>query len=188
MTKNIICIDLSTELCSVAIKYNNKIFTKYKFIKKKNKQIILLLIKKIIKYNKIKIYKINYFIINKGPGSILGYRISYIISKIFKFKYKKIKIIKTNTFKIIINNIKKKYKFYKNGIICIYNSIIEILMYNIIKKKIIIYNNLEKFKKKIIYIKNKKKIFVNNYQLKKKINYFFKKKIYIIYPKAKYML
>ncbi len=189
MIKNIISIDISTELLSVAIKYKNKIFTQYSFTNKKKKQNILLLIHYIININNININKINYFIINKGPGSLLGYRISYIISNIFKLKYKNIKIIKFNTFQIILNNIKKKKIKYKNSIICIYNSINNILLFNIKYKKIIKFNNFNKFKKKIISNLNKiNKIFVNNYQFKNNINIFYKKKIYIIYPKAKYML
>ncbi len=189
--KNILAIDISTELNSVAIKYNNKIFTKYKFSIKKNNQYILILIKEIIKKNNINIKKIDYFIINKGPGSIMGTRLSINIAQIFLLKYKKIKIIKINTFNIILENIKKiKYINKKNFYIIIYNSNLNIYIYN--KKNNILLNRKyifsKKFKKKI---KNKKKILLitNQYKSKKKIiNLFKNNNIKIIYPKAKYMI
>ncbi len=193
MNKNIIAIDMSTELCSVSIKYKKKIFTKYKFSKKKNSKYILKIIKLIIDKNNLSINKINYIFINKGPGSIIGTRISYNIAQIFKFKYKNIKIIKFNTFEIIREiYLKKKKEFY----IIIYNSLLNINICYIKKKYIYLYKikNLYKFQKKInLIIKNKNnKIIVNNYQLKKKILNFIpnknKKKIKIIYPKSKYMI
>ncbi len=189
MNKNILAIEISTELSSVAIKYNNKIYTKYKFINKKKNQYILILIKKIINFYNIKIKKINYIIINKGPGSIIGTRIALNIAQIFKLKYKNIKIIKLNCFKIICNNLKKK-NIKKNFIINIYHSINNIITYNNInnKIKIIKYNCFKKFKKKILFLSKKINIIVNNYQFKNKLKKIIKRKILIIYPKAKYML
>ncbi len=183
--KNIIAIEISTELCSIAIKYNKRIFTKYKFINKKKNQYILLLINKIIKKNNIKINKIKYIIINKGPGSIIGSRMSNNISELFKLKNKKIKIIKLNSFRIILNNLKIKKKIKKNIFIIIYNNINNIIIYN--KKKIKKYNSMKKIKK-LLFLNKNLYIIVNNYQLKNKIKKFYKKKINIIYPKAKYML
>ncbi len=188
INKNTLAIEISTELCSIAIKYNKKIYTKYKFINKKKNQYILILIKKIIYDNNININNIKYIIINKGPGSIIGSRIAYNIAELFKLKYKKIKIIKLNSFKIILNNIKIKKKINKNIFISIYNSINNIIIYNKKKNKIKKYNSIKKFKKKIISLSKNINLIVNNYQFKKKIDHFYKKKIYIIYPKAKYML
>ncbi len=190
--KNILAIEISTELCSVAIKYKNKIFTKYKFNKKINNKYILVLIDTIIKKNKINIKKINYFIINTGPGSIIGTTLSLNIAQIFLLKYKKIRILKINTFNIInenINNIKNinRKKIY----IIIYNSNTNIKIYNkkkniFIKKKYIL---SKKFKKKINKKKNKIYLVTNQYKSKKKIiNIFKNKNIKIIYPKAKYMI
>ncbi len=190
INKNILAIEISTELYSVAIKYNNKIFTKYKFMNKKKHQNILLLINNIIKKKKINIKKINYIVINKGPGSLIGTRLSYIISKIFRLKYKKIKIVKTTSFKIIQKNyIHKNYNINnKHYLIAIYNSKNKILVYISTKKNIIKYNNIKNFKKKIEKFNKKFIIIVNNYQFKKKIKNIKNKKIYIYYPKAKYML
>ncbi len=190
MKKNIISIDISTELYSVAIQYNNNIFTKKKINKKKNNQNILILIKKIIKKNKINLKKINYFLINNGPGSIISKNISLNIAQIFSLKYKNIKLIKINTFNIIkekINKIKyRKKKYY----IIIYNSIMDIhICY--IKNNNIIYKkktSINKIKKNIY--KTKKKIITNRLQSKQKISNILKNKnnINIIYPKAKYMI
>ncbi len=186
INKNILAIEISTELCSVAIKYKKKIFTKYKFINKKKHQYILVLINKLTKKNNININKIKYIYINKGPGSIIGTRIAFNIAELFKLKNKKIKILKSNSFKIILNNLKIKKKINKNIFISIYNSIYNIIIYykNRIKK----YNSIKIFKKKIISLPKKINIIVNNYQFKNKIKNFYKKKIYIIYPKAKYMI
>ncbi len=187
--KNIIAIEISTELCSLLIKYKKNIFKKYIFNKKRNNQYILNLINNIIKKNKIKINKINYFIINKGPGSIIGIRISYIIAKIFLIKYPKIKIIKISTFQIIINNLKYKKK-KKKYIIIIYNSIndINICIIKKNKKKFINFKCFKIFIIKINKINNNYIIIVNNYKLYKKIKNIFIKKIKIYYPKAKYMI
>ncbi len=185
INKNILAIEISTELYSIAIKYNEKIFTKYKFINKKKHQYILILINKLVKNNNINISKIKYIFINKGPGSIIGTRIASNIAELFKLKNNKIKILKSNSFKIILNNIKIKKKINKNIFISIYNSIYNIIIYynNKIKK----YNSIKSFKKKIKSLPKKTNIIVNNYQFKNKIKSFYKKKIYIIYPKAKYM-
>ncbi len=189
--KNILAIEISTELCSVAIKYKNKIFTKYKFNKKINNKYILVLIDSIIKKNKINIKKINYFVINTGPGSIIGTKLSLNIAQIFILRYKKIKILKINTFHIINENIRKIKKINKKKIyIVIYNSKINIKIYNnkkniFIKKKYIL---SKKFKKKNNE-KNKIYLITNQYKSKNKIiNIFKNKNIKVIYPKAKYMI
>ncbi len=189
--KNILAIEISTELCSVAIKYKNKIFTKYKFNKKINNKYILVLIDSIIKKNKINIKKINYFVINTGPGSIIGTKLSLNIAQIFILRYKKIKILKINTFHIINENIRKIKEINKKKIyIIIYNSKINIKIYNnkkniFIKKKYIL---SKKFKKKNNG-KNKIYLITNQYKSKNKIiNIFKNKNIKVIYPKAKYMI
>ncbi len=186
--KNILAIEISTELDSVAIQYKKNIFTKYKFNKNKNHKYILILIKNIIKENNININKINYFIINKGPGSIISKNISLNIAQTFCLKYTKIKIIKINTFNIIkenINHLKYKYKEYY---LIIYNSITEIYIWYIKKNKLIYKNKISI--NQINKIKIEKIILTNQYQSKKKIKKLIKnkKKIKIIYPKAKYML
>ncbi len=190
MNKNIIAIDMSTELCSIAIKYKKKIFTKYKFSKKQNSRFILILFNKIIKKQNIKIKKINIFMYNKGPGSIIGTRLSYNIAKIFKFKYKNIKIIKFNSFQIIKEMYNKNEIFF----ITIYSNFLDIKLYQVHKKKskLKIIKNFKIFKKKILIINKKNIILVNNYQFKKKIINLIPNincnKIKIIYPKAKYMI
>ncbi len=141
---NILAIDSSTELCSISIYYKKKIFNKYKYTKIQNSKYILILIKKLIKENNIKIKKINIISFNKGPGSIIGIRICNIISKIFKLKYKKIKILKIKTENIISYNYYNKYNNKNTINIIIYHN----------KNKI--YNYLFKNNKKIK--KKKKKI------------------------------
>ncbi len=187
--KNILAIETSTELNSIAVQYKKKIFTKYKFNKIKNHKYILILIKNIIKKNNINIKKINYLIINKGPGSIISKNISYNIAQIFALKYKNIKIIKINTFKIINENIKNLKHKYKEYYILIYNTILNIHICYIKKNNLIYKKKISTKKIKKFFLKKTINIITNKYQSKKKIKKIIKKrKIKIIYPKAKYMI
>ncbi len=197
MNKNIIAIETSTELCSISIYYKNNIYNKYKYTKLKNSKYVLILISKLINKKKIKLNNIDIIAFNKGPGSIIGIRIAYIISKIFNFKYKNIKIIKINTSLIISENYFLKNNKNKNINIIIYNNINNIYNY-IFKKNKIIYKNKISLNKFNLYIKNinkKIKLIVNKYQTKKKILNIIKifkikniKNIKIIYPKSKYII
>ncbi len=188
--KNILSIEISTELQSVAIKYKKYIFTKKKKTKKNNNQNILILIKKIIQKNNINFKKINYFLINNDPGNILNSNLSLNIAQTFFLKYKNIKLIKTNTFNIINEKIKIKYTKKKKYYFIIFNSIKNIYI-SYIKNHNIIYNkkiSLNKIIKKIN--STKKEIITHKYKSKKKILNLMnkKKKIKIIYPQAKYMI
>ncbi len=190
--KNILSIDISTELRSVAIQYKKKIFTKKKINIKNNNQNILVLINKIIKKNNINLNKIHYFIINNGPGSIISKNITLNIAQTFSLRYKNFKLIKINTFNIIkekINKIKKYIKIKKYYIL-IYNSIIDIHLCYIKNNNLVYKQNisLKKIIKKIY--KTKKLIITNKLQSKKKILNFLisKKNIKVIYPEAKYMI
>ncbi len=195
---NILAIESSTELCSISIFYKNKIFNKYKYTKIKNSKYILTLISELIKNNNIKINLIKYLVFNKGPGSLIGTKISSIICKTFNLKYKNSKIINIKTQFIISENYFFKKKKNKNNLIniLIYNDINNI--YNFIfknnkliysKKNILI--NIYKYLKKICNIQ----IIVNKYETKYKIlkiikefNIKYKNKIKIIYPKSKYII
>ncbi len=188
---NILSIEISTELCSVSIYYKKKISSKYKYTKKNSSKYVLTLIKNLIKKTNIKIKKIDIISINKGPGSIIGIRISSLISKIFKIKYKKIKILKIKSYKIISYNYYNKYR-KKNLInIIIYHNKNKIYNY-ILKKNIKIKKTIISLKKIKKYIKNlNKKIIIifNKYQTKKKLSYILNnKKNIIIYPKSKYII
>ncbi len=192
---NILAIESSTELCSISIFYNNKLFNKYKYTKIKNSKYLLILISKLIKHNNIKINLIKYLSFNKGPGSLIGTRISSIICKTFNLKYKNSKIIYINSEFIISENYFLKKLENENNIIniIIYNNINNI--YNFIFKnnillntKITTLNNIYKYLKKINHIQ----IIVNKYETKYKIFKKFDKqyfnKIKIIYPKSKYII
>ncbi len=187
--KNIIAIETSTDFISVAILYKKNIFIKYKYTPKRNSKYTIVIINNIIKNYNIPLKKINYIIINKGPGSIIGLRITNIIASLFKLKFNNIKILKISSFKIIFYKfikIKKIYNFYiviyiKNNIIYFF----KIKNKKIIKKKKI---NISLF---LLKIKKKDFIVVNNYQLKIKIINILKKynkNIFTCYPTAKYML
>ncbi len=190
--KNILSIDISTELCSVAIQYKKKIFTKKKINIKNNNQDILLLIKKTIKKNNINLNKINYFLINNGPGSIISKNISLNIAQTFSLRYKNLKLIKINIFNIIKQKIyeTKKYIKIKKYYIIIYNSIKNIHICYIKNNNLIYKINIpvNKVIKKIY--KTKKIIITNKLQSKKNIlNLLIKKiNIKVIYPEAKYMI
>ncbi len=195
---NILAIELSTELCSVSILYNNKIFNKYKYTKITSSKYILILIFKLIKKNNIKIKLIKYLAFNNGPGSIIGTRISSIICKTFKLKYKNLNIFKINTQFIISEDYFTKKIKNKNNIIniIIYNDINNIHNF-IFKNNKLLYSKKKKLKNINKYINKikKKQIIVNKYETKQKIikiielsNINYKKKIKIIYPKSKYII
>ncbi len=187
--KNLLAVDCSTELSSISLLYNNNLYSKYIYNKLKKYNYILIMLNELIKKNNINLKKISILLINNGPGSILGIRISNVISKIFKIKFKKLKIIKLTSFEIIKEGFFKKKKKEQTINIVIYNNINCIYWSkfnekkNIIKKKI----NLKKFHKIIKKIPNNKKIIVNSYKLKKKIKFILKKKninIKVCYPKS----
>ncbi len=189
--KNIIAIESSTKLYSIAILYSKKIYTKYKFLKKQENPNILLYIDKLLNINNIKLKNINLILINKGPGSIIGIRLSHIISQIFKFKFPKIKIKKIPSFKIIAENYYQKKK--KKIIILIVHNYAKILYSKYKNNKLINIKiiDIEYLLKKIKKIKSDTDIITNSEISKKKLIYYTKKKIKnlkIYYPKAFYMI
>ncbi|WP_343187603.1 tRNA (adenosine(37)-N6)-threonylcarbamoyltransferase complex dimerization subunit type 1 TsaB [Buchnera aphidicola (Periphyllus koelreuteriae)] len=103
----------SKKICSVAIKYNNKIDYIYEFSEKNNHSIILLMINKILLKNFISLKDINYIAFSKGPGSFTGIRIAIIIARGLSIGLN-IPLIGISTLKIFAEkgkHITKKNKF-----------------------------------------------------------------------------
>ncbi|WP_343183369.1 tRNA (adenosine(37)-N6)-threonylcarbamoyltransferase complex dimerization subunit type 1 TsaB [Buchnera aphidicola] len=103
----------SKKICSVAIKYNNKIDYIYKFSEKNNHSTILLMINKILLKNFISLKDINYIAFSKGPGSFTGIRIAIIIAQGLSIGLN-IPLIGISTLKILAEKgkqITKKNKF-----------------------------------------------------------------------------
>ncbi len=190
---NILALDLSTVLSSIAITYKNNIYHIKKINTTHNSQYIYFLINQLITQHKIPINNIQKLIFNKGPGSKIGIMISQLICNIFQWKYPTLKIIRISTYYSLT---KKYYHYYNNNhwIIIIFYSIYKIYWYYP-NKKIKIFNYLQ-FIYNLNLIKQKTTIISNNPILKSKINFYIPKsyyiwtliKIKIIYPEAKYLL
>ncbi|AFA41226.1 putative metal-dependent protease molecular chaperone [Wigglesworthia glossinidia endosymbiont of Glossina morsitans morsitans (Yale colony)] len=76
---NFLALDFTNQIYSVTCMKNNKISTEYKAIKKENTKYILYAIKKTLHDVNLLLSNVNYFVFNKGPGSLLGLRISIAI-------------------------------------------------------------------------------------------------------------
>ena len=84
---NILSIDSSSYLLSVALKINDTIFVENNDQKTKASQIILSTIDNILKKNKLDIKDLNAVVFNKGPASFTGTRISASISQAIGYSH-----------------------------------------------------------------------------------------------------
>ena len=85
---NILSIDSSSYLLSVALKVGSKIFVENNDQKIKASQIILSTIDNILKKNKLDIKDLNAVVFNKGPASFTGTRIAASISQAIGYSHK----------------------------------------------------------------------------------------------------
>ncbi len=190
---NLLAIDLSTSLSSIAIIYKYNLYHIKKINITHNSQYIIFLINKLINKYQIPINNIHTLIFNKGPGSQMGIMISKLICKIFIWKYPNLNIISVSTYYSMTN---KYYHYYHNNnwIIIIFHSIYKIYWYQT-NKKIKILNYL-RFIYELNLIKQKTIIISNNTIFKQKMNLLIPQyhniwtliKIIIIYPEAKYLI
>tara|TARA_Y100001936_G_C16033527_1_gene647096 strand:+ start:331 stop:1026 length:696 start_codon:yes stop_codon:yes gene_type:complete len=117
MTNKFLCIDTTSEYCSVSLfEDNNLIEFQNSIIERSHSKLLILIIDEILKKSKTKISEIDAFSISKGPGSYTGLRIGLSSVKGFCFGLNK-PLISINTLKVLsksalslINN--------KNSILC----------------------------------------------------------------------
>ena len=84
---NILSIDSSSYLLSVALKINDTIFVENNNQKTKASQIILSTIDNILKKHKLNIEDLNAVVFNKGPASFTGTRIAASISQAIGYSH-----------------------------------------------------------------------------------------------------
>ncbi len=197
MTINILAIDTSTEVCSVALMINNFIFSKMIMSTGQHNKYILPTINKLFEKTNFNLKDLNLIAFSDGPGSITGIRIGMCIALGIalgeNLKFVKIYTLETLAQKAFQNSVKK---IVFSAINTRYN---EFNLAKYIKK----YNGLEKKYEKIIS-SEELIILVNNIKEKciyagsgwysnlifNKINipfFYFKNKEFK-FPSAKYML
>ncbi len=105
---NILCVDTTSEFCSVSL------FNGYKLIKSANSKIershsklIISLVDKVIKGSKLEIADVDAFSISSGPGSYTGLRIGLSCLKGFCYGLEK-PLISINTLKILAKSATEK--------------------------------------------------------------------------------
>lgn len=76
---NFLALDFTSRIYSVTCTKNNRTSTEYQAMKKKNTKYILYAINKTLHDVNLLLSNVNYFVFNKGPGSLLGSRISIAI-------------------------------------------------------------------------------------------------------------
>lgn len=112
MSNKFLCIDTTSEFCSVSLfQDNNLIEFQNSIIERSHSKLLILIIDDILKKSKTKINEIDAFSISKGPGSYTGLRIGLSSVKGFCFGLNK-PLISINTLKVLcksaLNHIKNK--------------------------------------------------------------------------------
>ena len=101
MGNKILCIDTTSEFCSVSLfEENNLLGYKNSLIERSHSKLIIRIIDDILRNNNFNIKDIDAFSISKGPGSYTGLRIGLSSLKGFCFALEK-PLIALNTFKIL---------------------------------------------------------------------------------------
>ncbi|CAL1329504.1 tRNA (adenosine(37)-N6)-threonylcarbamoyltransferase complex dimerization subunit type 1 TsaB [Candidatus Providencia siddallii] len=81
MLNRILAIDTSTNACSVALFYNEKIVSRFLISVNEHSKKILPMIDEILSEVKIKLSELNAIVFSKGPGSFTGIRVGIGISQ-----------------------------------------------------------------------------------------------------------
>lgn len=77
---NILAIETTTRLCSVALKIKNRLFEINNIFMKNNNDSIILMIDKLFKKSKSLINRINLIAFSCGPGSFTGMRVGLMVA------------------------------------------------------------------------------------------------------------
>lgn len=116
---NFLAIDTSTDICSLSLKIENTVFSLNNNSKdKKNNQIILDSLYKLLKDSNASIDDLDAIILSAGPGSFTGLRIATSVAQALAYS-KNIKIIRLSSLQIIaeflrenLNNIDDSQKIF----------------------------------------------------------------------------
>ncbi|MCW5197212.1 tRNA (adenosine(37)-N6)-threonylcarbamoyltransferase complex dimerization subunit type 1 TsaB [Buchnera aphidicola] len=190
MFKNILCIDASFYQFSISILYKKKIISEIQTCNRKYEKNILIILKKFLTKNNIKINNLNVIAFSTGPGHFNKIRIVANIVQGLSLPYN-IPLIGISTFLVLAQQIWRKKK-YQN-----------IIFYIIDKKKYIywekykknnfhfwskkekeLFINIDNYKKKIQFLKKEWYFYKYNLIFSKKKNKFFYKNINIIQPQS----
>ena len=112
---NILVIDTSSNLCSVAIKYNEERIYKTLDEGRTHSETLLPLINEVLEDNNISLDSINLLGVVTGPGSFTGIRIGISTIKAIALA-KDIPVITITSTEVLARNIEEESK-YKIGII-----------------------------------------------------------------------
>ena len=114
---NILCVDTTSEFCSVSLFNGNELVnTVNSKIERSHSKLIISLVEKVIKESKIEISDIDAFSISRGPGSYTGLRIGLSCLKGFCYGLDK-PLISLNTLKILAKSATEKID-NKDSYIC----------------------------------------------------------------------
>ncbi len=108
MKIKILCIDTTSDFCSVSLFLNEQLVeTNSSIVERSHSQLLLSLIEDVIKNTSINIKEIDAFSISRGPGSYTGLRIGLSTMKGLCFALDK-PLISVNTLKILASQALKK--------------------------------------------------------------------------------
>ncbi len=104
---NYLAIDTSTDICSLAIQVNDKIYNINSNSKdKKNNQIILTLLDDLLNKANISLNNLDSIVFSAGPGSFTGLRVAASVAQALAFA-NNLKIIKLSSLQVIAEFLRK---------------------------------------------------------------------------------
>ncbi|AEH39795.1 putative glycoprotein endopeptidase [Buchnera aphidicola (Cinara tujafilina)] len=110
--KTILAIDTSLNACSVAVSYDNKIYTLFKLTPKKHEKYIIKMINNVLKLAKIHLKKIDFIACTIGPGSFTGIRIGISIAQTLSMIHE-IPLLSFSTFQVLSEQSWIKYHVFR---------------------------------------------------------------------------
>lgn len=72
---NLLVIDTATEACSVALKYNDQVVTRYKVAPREHGELILPMVDEVLNQAQVKLTQLDAIVYGQGPGAFTGLRI-----------------------------------------------------------------------------------------------------------------
>lgn len=78
---NLLCIDSSTEACSVAVKTSQAQYQRFMLAPREHTQKILPSVEEVLKQAQLKLAQLDYIVYGQGPGSFTGVRIGISIAQ-----------------------------------------------------------------------------------------------------------
>lgn len=85
MLPKVLAIETSSEACSVALSYENKIDVLYEHAPRRHGELLLPMVEKLLQNNTLKIKELEAVAVSVGPGSFTGLRIGVSVAKALAF-------------------------------------------------------------------------------------------------------